>query len=199
MAASTPGLADQFGPPNSGCAAPPVMSQVTWLPKAPPPRLNLSAKPESAPAAAPSESSTTDGGTPFVPTKAKMQWAAAPTLPPATDPSVNAQAHPSSASDASAHPPSTPAVPSAARPDAPEGGEPHGAKPTASTALSPDGVPPFPFLTLLVRREMIKRTAALCLMAPGAGFASPMLHTHTDPPAAVSACGRSREDITCSY
>jgi glycoprotease/Kae1 family metallohydrolase len=121
-------------------------AMVTWLPSTPPPLLPPPRPPPppeapDAPAAAPvtaaaaaaasHDSTWAEKKTKFVPTKSSRA-AAIPALhlPPEL---------PAAAADGGAAS-STPAN------DAP-----HGATaPTASTQLSPDGVPPFPFLTLLV-------------------------------------------------
>jgi len=121
-------------------------AMVTWLPSTPPPLLPPPRPPPppeapDAPAAAPAtaaaaaaashDSTWAEKKTKFVPTKSSRA-AAIPALhlPPEL---------PAAAADGGAAS-STPAN------DAP-----HGATaPTASTQLSPDGVPPFPFLTLLV-------------------------------------------------
>ena len=98
-------------------------AMVTWLPSSPPPRLDLKAATDAPP---------TDAA------------AGAPIAEPAEG-GAAAPAAPSSSSSAAAKVATV--APSSAEPPAPAAAA---AEPTASTALSPDGVPPFPFLTLLV-------------------------------------------------
>ena len=124
-------------------------AMVTWLPTAPPPP----APPPSAPAPGAAEAAAAAGNDsckPFVPKlSTKKEEVPVHELPPEP-----------SAVEAAAATAAAAVAPAAADPAAAPAAAP---APTLSTSLSPDGVPPFPFLTLLVSggHNMLVLTTAL--------------------------------------